>query len=67
MFRLSQRLAELEERAEILDKARSEKISTIALINDRNRKDNIAKAEENIKEEIERKRVEGETSDPFTR
>jgi hypothetical protein len=65
--RLTARLAELEERAENLDKARSEKISSIALINDRNRKRNIEKAEENIKMEIEKKKIEGESCDPFTR
>ena len=65
--RLTQRLAELEERAENLDRARSEKISSIALINDRNRKRNIEKAEENIKQEIAQKKLEGERCDPFTR
>jgi len=60
-------LAELEERAEHLDRARSEKISSIALINDRNRKRNIEKAEENIKQEIEKKKIERESCDPFTR
>jgi len=65
--KLSSRLAEIEERAEDLDRKRSEKISSIALINDRNRKNNIKKAEVNIKQEMEKKRLEGETSDPFTR
>jgi len=65
--RLSSRLNELEERAEGLDKARSERISTIALINDRNRKDNIAKAEEDIRIQIASKNKHGETCDPFTR
>ena len=65
--RLTTRLAELEERAEHLDRARSEKIGSIALINDRNRKRNIEKAEENIKQEIEKKKIEGESCDPFTR
>jgi len=65
--RLTQRLAEIEERAEDLDRKRSEKISSIALINDRNRKNNIVKAEVNIKQEMEKKRLEGERSDPFTR
>jgi hypothetical protein len=65
--RLTTRLAELEERAEHLDRARSEKISSIALINDRNRKRNIEKAEENIKQEIAKKKIEGESCDPFTR
>lgn len=65
--RLSQRLIEIEERAEDLDRRRSEKISSIALINDRNRKNNIKKAEVNIKQEMEKKKIEGERSDPFTR
>ena len=65
--RLKKRLEEIEERAEELDKKRSGKISSIALINDRNRKKNIQKAEEAIAQEMERKRVEGETNDPFTR
>jgi len=65
--RLNKMLHDLEERAEVLDKNRSEKISTIALINDRNRKNNIAKAEEDIAIQIEMKKTLGETSDPFTR
>lgn len=65
--KLNQRLLEIEERAEDLDRKRSEKISSIALINDRNRKNNIKKAEVNIKEEMEKKKLEGERKDPFTR
>ena len=65
--KINERLAEIEERAEDLDRRRCEKISSIALINDRNRKNNILKAEANIKQEMAKKRLEGETSDPFTR
>merc|ERR1719225_1048879 len=59
--RLDVRLAELEARAEDLDRMRTSTISSIALINDRNRKNNILKAEQ------ERARVEGHIDDPFTR
>ena len=38
-------LADLEERAEELDKKRTSSIATVALINDRNRKANVSKAE----------------------
>ena len=65
--RLNTRLLELEEKAEDLDRKRCEKISSIALINDRNRKNNIKKAEVNIKQEMEKKKLEGEIKDPFTR
>ena len=61
------RLAELEARAEDLDRMRTSTISSIALINDRNRKNNILRAEQGIKAEVERARVEGHIDDPFTR
>jgi len=64
---LNNKLAAIEERAEELDKARSSKISSIALINDKNRKRNIERAEKGIREEIARKKKEGEVNDPFTR
>ena len=64
---LSSKLITLEERAEELDKRRNEKISTIALINDKNRKKNIERAELGIKQEMERIKKEGVVSDPFTR
>ena len=47
------RLAELEERAEDLDRKRTSTIASIALINDRNRKNNILRAEKAIKTEVE--------------
>ena len=50
--KLDTKLAELEERAEELDKMRTSTIASIALINDRNRKNNILRAEKGIKEEI---------------
>ena len=60
-------LSELEERAEELDKKRTSSIATVALINDRNRKANVSKAEEAIRKEIIRKKIEGEESNPFVR
>merc|ERR1719470_532757 len=53
---LNSKLAAIEERAEELDKARSSKISSIALINDKNRKRNIERAEMGIREEMARKK-----------
>ena len=50
--KIDQKLAELEERAEELDRKRTSTISSIALINDRNRKNNIIRAEKGIKAEI---------------
>jgi len=64
---LNAKLAAIEERAEELDKARSSKISSIALINDKNRKRNIERAEMGIRQEMARKKKEGEVNDPFTR
>ena len=49
--KLDQKLAELEERAEELDRKRTSSIATISLINDRNRKNNIIRAEKAIKSE----------------
>ena len=57
---LNTKLAAIEERAEELDKARSSKISSIALINDKNRRRNIERAEIGIREEMARKKREGE-------
>ena len=64
---LEQKLSELEERAEDLDKKRCGTLSNITFINDRNRKLNIERAEAGIKLEEERIRKEGHTQDPFTR
>ena len=57
----------LEERAEELDRKRTSGIGSIALINNRNRKDNIKKAEIAIVQEIEQRKRDGITHDPFTR
>ena len=59
----------MEQRAEELDKRRTEntRISSISLINNRNRKNNVEKAELAIAEEIKRKEREGVESNPFTR
>merc|ERR1712173_172319 len=65
--RLDQLLAEHEERAEELDRKRTSTISTISLINDRNRKNNIIRAEKSIKNEVARLKIEGKVDDPFTR
>lgn len=64
---LEDKLNELEERAEELDKKRTSTISTVALINDRNRKANVSKAEEAIRKEIARNKIEGPQSNPFVR
>merc|ERR1712083_1203580 len=61
------KLNELEERAEELDKKRTSTISSVSLINDRNRKANVSKAEQAIMVEIKKKEEEGEVSNPFIR
>lgn len=61
------KLAELEERAEQLDKARCGSLSNISFINDRNRKSNVERAERGIREEEKRIKLEGRVDDPFTR
>ena len=64
---LENKLNQLEERAEELDKSRTRTISSIGLINDRNRRANVDKAEAAITAEIKRKQTEGVESNPFTR
>ena len=64
---VEQKLAELEERAEDLDKKRCGTLSNITFINDRNRKLNIERAEQGIKLEEQRVKLEGQVQDPFTR
>ncbi len=63
---MTKELAELEERADELSKARSATLSSISYINERNRKRNVERAEEAILEEI---RASGgqKAEDPFTR
>lgn len=65
--RLNNELLSLEERAEELDKERTSTISTLSIINDRNRKNNVARAYKGIREAERIKKIEGDTSDPFTR
>ena len=57
---MENKLNDLEERAEELDKKRTSTISSVALINNRNRKANVSKAEDAIMVEIKRKEEEGE-------
>jgi len=54
------KLGELEERAEELDKKRTATISSVSLINDRNRKANVSKAEVAIMREIAHKKLHGQ-------
>jgi len=61
------KLAELEEKAEMLDKVRTGSLSNISFINNRNRKDNVERAERGIREEQKRLKMEGKVDDPFTR
>merc|ERR1712228_463239 len=58
---------ELEERAEELDKKRTHTISSVSLINDRNRKANVNKAEAAIRMEIKKKAEGGFEENPFQR
>ncbi|CAL4069300.1 unnamed protein product, partial [Meganyctiphanes norvegica] len=63
---LNEKLMELEDKANSLDKRRSATISSISYINERNRKNNVEKAERAILAEIAaRKGVQED--DPFTR
>ncbi len=68
-FFLHRKLNDLEHRAEELDRKRTEKssISSVSFINNRNRKNNVLKAEMAIQEEMKRKEVEGVEDNPFTR
>ena len=62
---MENKLNDLEERAEELDKKRTSTISSVALINNRNRKANVSKAEDAIMVEIKRKEEEGEVFLPL--
>ena len=64
---MEQKLHDLEERAEELDKKRTNTISSVAMINDRNRKANVDRAYEAIRVEMEIKKREGEVANPFKR
>lgn len=48
MEEIAREIAELDERAKELDKARSQSIQSISYINERNRKNNVEKAEKAI-------------------
>lgn len=63
---IKQKLLELEERAEELDKMRTSTISSISYINDRNRKKNVEEAEKAILEEVKANKGK-KVDDPFTR
>lgn len=63
---LDVQIQELEERANELDKRRSQSISLISYINDRNRKRNVEEAEKAILEEV-RANKGMKVDDPFTR
>ncbi|XP_059481844.1 RNA polymerase-associated protein RTF1 homolog [Neocloeon triangulifer] len=63
---MDKKLADLEERANELDKARTQTIQSISYINDRNRKKNVERAEEAILEEL-RENKGRKVDDPFTR
>lgn len=62
---LQSELDELEERADQLDKARSQSINSISYINQRNRLRNQIEKEEACKEEYDA--MKGAVADPFTR
>ena len=68
---LDSQLLELEAKAEEAEKRRYEggasSVAAVSFINNRNRKNNVLKAELAIKEDIKRKEVEGEEDNPFTR
>ncbi|XP_071963061.1 RNA polymerase-associated protein RTF1 homolog [Antedon mediterranea] len=65
VFELNQRLEELEERAEQLDRVRNKNVNAVAYINQRNRERNIADSEKAAVDEI--KEMENAPDDPFTR
>lgn len=66
---IESKLNKLEQRAEELDRNRTanSSISAVSFINNRNRKNNVLKAEQAIAEEIKRKAEEGTETNPFIR
>merc|ERR1711915_1147614 len=64
--RLNEKIADLDEKANSLDKRRTQTIAAISYINERNRKNNVEKAEKAIMAEIEAKKGM-KIDDPFTR
>lgn len=67
--KLEEELQSLEQRAEELDKRRNvnTKFQSVSFINNRNRKNNVLKAEAAIAMEMKRKMEEGVEDNPFTR
>ena len=61
------KILELDEKANSLDKRRTATIASISYINERNRKNNVDKAEKAIIAEMEARRGQPVGSDPFTR
>merc|ERR1711915_27710 len=64
--KLNEKIADLDEKANSLDKRRTQTIAAISYINERNRKNNVEKAERAIMAEIEAKKGI-KIDDPFTR
>jgi len=64
---LNAKLDDHEYKAEELDRQRTSTISTIALINNRNRKGNVERAYKGIQADELKRKIEGEIDDPFTR
>lgn len=64
--KLTEKIADLDEKANSLDKRRTQTIAAISYINERNRKNNVEKAEKAIMAEIEAKKG-AKIDDPFTR
>ncbi|XP_064110423.1 RNA polymerase-associated protein Rtf1-like isoform X1 [Macrobrachium nipponense] len=64
--KLNEKIADLDEKANSLDKRRTQTIAAISYINERNRKNNVEKAEKAIMAEIEAKKGM-KVDDPFTR
>lgn len=64
--KLNEKIADLDEKANSLDKRRTQTIAAISYINERNRKNNVEKAEKAIMAEIEAKKG-CKIDDPFTR
>lgn len=64
--KLTEKIADLDEKANSLDKRRTQTIASISYINERNRKNNVEKAEKAIMAEIEAKKGM-KVADPFTR
>ncbi|KAK8720927.1 hypothetical protein OTU49_013017 [Cherax quadricarinatus] len=64
--KLNEKIADLDEKANSLDKRRTQTIAAISYINERNRKNNVEKAEKAILAEIEAKKGL-KVEDPFTR